>query len=84
MTKQTKMLLGVGVLAAAGYLLYKQSKKPKAFANMAAQGRNGPCKCSDDALPDARGMYNCCDGISMSKIVLNKGTACKDCNKVSA
>jgi hypothetical protein len=50
MDKKTKMLLGVGVLAVAGYLLWKQSQKPKAFANLAAapdckdQNQVG-CKC---------------------------------------
>ena len=36
MTKQTKMLLGVGALAAAGYFLWKKSKmKPAATASFA-------------------------------------------------
>ena len=40
MTKQTKMILGVGVLAVAGYLLWKQSSK-KSFANLTASGLGG-------------------------------------------
>jgi len=30
MEKNTKLILGVGVLAAAGYLIWKQGQKPKA------------------------------------------------------
>jgi hypothetical protein len=36
MDKNTKMILGVGAVAAAGYLLWKQSQKPKSFANLMA------------------------------------------------
>lgn len=36
MDKKTQMLVGVGVLAAAGYLIWKQNQKPKSFANLAA------------------------------------------------
>ena len=36
MDKKTQMLVGVGVLAAAGYLIWKQSQKPKSFANLMA------------------------------------------------
>ncbi len=41
MTKQTKMLLGVGAVALAGYLIWKQSQKPKTFANLTARTRSG-------------------------------------------
>ena len=33
MDKKTKMLLGVGILAVAGYLVYQQMNKPKGFMN---------------------------------------------------
>ena len=53
-SKNTKMLLGVAVLAGVGYYLWKKSQKPKAFAN-AAGGRcpagqayvGGRCRPSD-------------------------------------
>ena len=37
MTKQTKLLLGVGAAGVFAYLIYQQSQKPKGFAN--ANGR---------------------------------------------
>jgi hypothetical protein len=50
MDKNTKMLLGVGVLAVAGYLVYKQMNQPKNMAN--ASGR-----MSKYAYP--KGTYHC-------------------------
>jgi len=46
MNKQTKMLLGVAVVGIGGYLLWKQSQKPKSFANLSAGNmglRTGYC-----------------------------------------
>jgi hypothetical protein len=37
MTKNQKMLLGVGAVAVVGYLVYKQMNKSKGFASMAPQ-----------------------------------------------
>lgn len=37
MTKNTKMLIGIAVVGTAGYLLWKQSQKPKSFANLTAR-----------------------------------------------
>jgi len=54
MNKNQKLLLGVGVLAVAGYLLWQQSQKPKpSFANLVAPDCGAPgtqsttvgCKC---------------------------------------
>ena len=51
MTKQTKMIIGVGVVAIGGYLLYKRSTKSfasatgKIFANASGQRmKDTPCK----------------------------------------
>lgn len=41
MDKQLQMILGVAALGTAGYLLWKQSQKPKTFANAAAMGSLG-------------------------------------------
>ena len=61
------MLLGVGVLAVAGYLLWKQSQKPKSFANlMANPGGGGSGACG-------RGTGQCC------KASKCKGGSCKCC-----
>lgn len=38
MTKQTKNLLSVGVLALAGYGIYKMMNRPKGFANAIGKG----------------------------------------------
>ena len=40
MTKQTKMLVGVGVLAAVGYFVWK-SQKPKTTANASGRKKGG-------------------------------------------
>jgi len=40
MEKNTKLILGVGVLAAAGYFIFKQSQKPKmSFVSRMAPSR---------------------------------------------
>jgi hypothetical protein len=39
MTKNQKLLLGVGVLGAAGYLIYKQNQKPAVAASFAGSSR---------------------------------------------
>jgi hypothetical protein len=39
MTKNQKLLLGVGVLGAAGYLIYKQNQKPAVAAAFAGSSR---------------------------------------------
>ena len=51
MTKQTKMIIGIGVVAIGGYLLYKRSTKSfasatgKIFANASGQRmKDTPCK----------------------------------------
>lgn len=41
MTKNQKMLLGVGVLAAAGYLIWKQGQKPAPSTAASFVGKNG-------------------------------------------
>ena len=51
MNKNTKMIIGVGVVAVAGYLLYQQSqKKSSSFANLTARTRMGldrTCPCRE-------------------------------------
>ena len=47
MNKNTKMIIGVGVVAVAGYLLWKQSQKKTSFANLTAKtalDKTCPCK----------------------------------------
>jgi hypothetical protein len=83
MTQNQKMLLGVGVLAVAGYLLWQQSQKPKSFANAAARmspvfgggdcgkGTGKCCKaktCND-------GKCQCCRGFE------EKGTNAMGCGQ---
>ena len=43
MEKNTKLILGVGVLAAAGYLIWKQNQKP-ATASFMRSGRMAPAQ----------------------------------------
>lgn len=59
MNKNQKMLLGVGVLAVAGYLIWKQTQKPKSFANVVA----GPGLGGGGGLgaPCGRGTGLCCN-----------------------
>ena len=73
MEKQTKTLLTVGALAAVGYLVWKQTQKPKAFANLMAAA---PTELGGEEKPSCRGwnkrrgQFNaggvdyfwCCDG----------------------
>lgn len=47
------MLLGVGVLSVVGYMLYKQSQKPKSFANIIAAPDD-----DDDELGGPQGNVN--------------------------
>jgi len=62
MDKKTKLILGVGVLAAAGYLIWKQGQKPKAsfVSRMAAAPSVNAC-CGHTGK-DADGKYICCNG----------------------
>ena len=70
MTQNQKMLLGVGVLAVAGYLLWQQSQK-KSFANATARvkpvfGGGGDCgkrtgKCCHAKTCEG-GKCQCCRG----------------------
>ena len=46
MTKQTKTLLGLAVLAGVGYYAYTQFSKPKSnFANLAPNCQKNPRQC---------------------------------------
>lgn len=40
MTKQTKLLLGVGLVALAGFLIWKQNQKPKTDETKKASGKD--------------------------------------------
>lgn len=75
MEKNTKLILGVGVLAAAGYLIWKQNQKP-ATASFMRSGRMAPARfkvvqqcvgTTGKILTDpelgpqcANGCYDCC------------------------
>lgn len=68
MTKNQKMLLGVGVLAVAGYLIWKQSQK-KSFANLVAPdctGKEGTpgctCPCKNPVGTANDGTVLCANG----------------------
>lgn len=81
MTQNQKMLLGVGVLAVAGYLLWQQSQKPKSFANAAARmspvfggggcGKGtGKCCHAKSCAEDGNGKKcQCCRGFQESDTV---------------
>jgi hypothetical protein len=57
MNKQTKMIIGVGVVAVAGYLIYKQQqKKPAAFSGGAQTGRERIMNASGRAALSSMGM----------------------------
>lgn len=68
LTKNQKMLLGVGALAVAGYMIYRNSRKTTSFVNFAARPKSR-CKCSPNdyqiiPLPEGGAIYECCgDGI---------------------
>jgi hypothetical protein len=72
MNKNTKMIIGVGVVAVAGYLLWMQSqKKSSSFANLTARTRMGtldagtcPCKKVKETktLTDGGKVDVCADG----------------------
>lgn len=61
MTKQTKTLLGLAVVAGVGYYAYTQFSKPK---SMVGFNLKGSCKCHTEELD---GVYLCGDGESLSK-----------------
>ena len=70
MDKQTKLLLGLGLVAAGGYLVWKQQQaKPKSFANLMTLGgdidcgtKNGFDKCCKSKPKNSNGYYECCNG----------------------
>ena len=68
MDKNTKLILGVGVLAAAGYLLWKQSQKPKTPSFMSS-GRVAPAHFK---------VVETCIGTTGQQVTIN-GTAYWDC-----
>lgn len=61
MTKQTKTLLGLAVVAGVGYYAYTQFNKPKSMVGFALKKE---CKCHTEELD---GVYLCGDGESLSK-----------------
>jgi hypothetical protein len=60
MTKQTKTLLGLAVVAGVGYYAYTQFSKPK---SMVGFNLKGECRCHTEEL---NGVYLCGDGESLS------------------
>lgn len=68
MNKQTKTLLGIAVVAGAGYFLYKQyANKPKSFANLMASDESMDFKIIEECVGDSgtvmlngKKYYNCC------------------------
>jgi len=60
MTKQTKTLLGLAVVAGVGYYAYTQFRKPK---SMVGFNLKGECRCHTEEL---NGVYLCGDGESLS------------------
>jgi hypothetical protein len=53
MTNQTKTLLGIGVLAAAGYFIYNEMKKAKMKPTTVSFVKNRPSGCSECLNPRA-------------------------------
>lgn len=77
MNKQTTTLLTVGAVAAVGYLVWKQSQKPKAFANlmMAAPSvadMQEVAKCQKGYREKFGEWYVCCSGWHKSKDSVDK------------
>jgi len=72
MDKKTTTLLAVGVLAAVGFLVWKQTQKPKSFANLMAvsledeDAAGGECfkakKCGPKDGPNNTPGCICCRG----------------------
>lgn len=74
MDKKTTTLLAVGVLAAVGFLVWKQAQKPKSFANLMAMplddegldAADGQCfkakKCGPKEGPNNTPGCLCCRG----------------------
>ena len=60
MTKQTKTLLGLAVVAGVGYYAYTQFSKPK---SMVGFNLKNECQCHTEEL---NGVYLCGDGESLS------------------
>jgi hypothetical protein len=80
MTKQTKMILGVGVVAVAGYLLWKQSKM-KGFANAAGTSPSAMRCCGHtgktaNAESPSGFTYDCCNG---QKAPYSNANPCSSC-----
>ena len=73
MNKQTKMILGVVLLGGVGYYIYKQSKAPKSFANLASTSMRG-CPCVKVAQKDspAKGWDTCAGGQACQRDAKNQ------------
>lgn len=88
MNKKTTTLLAVGVLAAVGFLVWKQAQKPKSFANLMAMSLEddelaggGQClkakKCGPKEGPNNTPGCLCCRGHRA------KGTQSMGCESIS-
>ena len=67
MEKNTKMLLGIGVLAVAGYLLWKKSTPavapaPAKKVGMVASDKPPKGYCCGHSGMNSQGLYTCCNG----------------------
>jgi hypothetical protein len=63
MNKQTKMYLGIGLVAVAAYYFWNKSKNsPKANAAGRSE-QSGPCRCHTSS---SNGVYNCGDATHYS------------------
>jgi len=86
MTKNQKLLLGVGVLGAAGYLIWKQNQKPavaasfagkRNFLSLAAPRKQCKCSIGVPGVVNGKTVYECCgDGI----YALAPGKIVQDCS----
>ena len=85
MNKQTKMIVGVGVVALAAYLLYQQNQKKATTASFSG-GVGGPrmknaigsaaTLCCGHTGKTANGQFICCNGQIAPD---SKGKPCSEC-----
>jgi DnaJ-class molecular chaperone len=78
MTKNTKILIGVGVVGVGAYLLWKSQQK-KSFANLVAPTDFVKKCCGHTAMITRNGndIYSCCNGKSVAPASDNQ--PCEKC-----
>jgi len=90
MNKQTKMIVGVGVVALAAYLIYQQNQKkatttasfsgvvgPRMMNAAGSPNRVIPQCCGHIGAKGSDGYYTCCNGTDISQ--RSAGCACEKC-----